>query len=266
MTGKGIAEVEAARAMIPPGTPINIAFLGNETHAQRISAARVIRACGFEPVPIISSRRLFSQDDLDGLVKAHLAQSAPQRFIFVGGDPARPAGPFRDSLTLLDSGILDRHPIRQVGIVAYPEGHPKIDSKELWRCLKWKLAFLRDAGCEVEITTQFGFDTGAVVDWLVRLRDEGIEAPVRIGIPGPADTGRLLRYARQFGVVTSARIMRRYGLALTSLLQSEVADRYWMDLGAGLAGKNLGKVHFHLYPFGGIAEGVEWMNERLAEM
>lgn len=44
VTGKAIAQVQTARAAIRLGTPINIAFLGNETHAQRIHAARVIRA------------------------------------------------------------------------------------------------------------------------------------------------------------------------------------------------------------------------------
>lgn len=92
VTGKGIHEVEQARAVIPAGTPINIAFLGNEDHAQRIQAAKVIRACGAEPVPIISSRRLCSEADRDELIGALVAQAAPKRFMFVGGDPATPAG------------------------------------------------------------------------------------------------------------------------------------------------------------------------------
>jgi methylenetetrahydrofolate reductase (NADPH) len=71
-----------------------------------------------------------------------------------------------------------------VGIAGYPEGHPKIDTDTLWRCLRWKLGFLQDAGCSVEITTQFGFDADAVVRWLKRLRREGIDVPVRIGAAG----------------------------------------------------------------------------------
>lgn len=263
VTGKDIAQVEAAQAVIPPGTPINIAFLGNEDHTQRINAAKIIRACGFEPVPIISSRRLCSERDRDHLLDALIAEASPARFIFVGGDPARPSGPFPDSLALLKSNVLERHSIRNVGIVGYPEGHPKIDTEELWRCLKWKVAFLGNAGCSVEITTQFGFDADAVVRWLGRLRDEGIDAPVRIGVPGPTDVGKLLRYARQFGVVTSAAIAGRYGLALTNLVRSSVADRYWQDLGDRLAKQDLGDIRYHLYPFGGIPDGVRWMNRRL---
>lgn len=264
VTGKDIRQVETAMSEIPAGTPINIAFLGNEGHSQRINAARVIRRCGFEPVPIISSRRLRSVEDLDQLLNALADEAGASHFLFVGGDPSAPAGPFTDSLALLESGVLKRHDIRSAGIVAYPEGHPKIAMESLWRSLRWKYNFLRDAGCEVEITTQFGFDTDAVVRWLRQLRDEDIAAPVRIGVPGPADIGRLLRYAKQFGVVTTAAIARRYGLALTNIVRRSVADRYWKDLSDNLVGKDLGDIRYHLYPFGGMLEGVRWMNSRVS--
>lgn len=260
VAAKDIAQVEAAAAIIPPGTPINIAFLGNEDHAQRITAARVIRACGFEPVPIISSRRLRSERDRDYLIDALVAEAAPSRIILVGGDPAVPAGPFEDSLALLRSGLLERHFIRQVGIVGYPEGHPKVDSETLWRCLKWKSGFLQNAGCSVEITTQFGFDADAVVQWIERLRREGIDAPVRIGVPGPASVGKLLRYAKQFGSVPSVAVARKHGLSVGQPDHRFGPERYWDHLAAGLDGGNLGTVLFHLYPFGGIMEGVQWMN------
>lgn len=264
VAAKDIAQVEAAKAAIPPGTPINIAFLGNEDHAQRIKAARVIRACGFEPVPIISSRRLRSERDRDYLLDALVAEAAPSRIILVGGDPAVPAGPFEDSLALLRSGLLERHFIRQVGIVGYPEGHPKVDADTLWRCLKWKFGFLQDAGCSVEITTQFGFDADAVVQWMERLRREGIDAPVRIGVPGPASVGKLLRYAKQFGSVPSAAIARRYGLSVGDPDHRFSPERYWDHLTAGMDGGNLGAALYHLYPFGGIMGGVQWMNSRLS--
>lgn len=265
ITGKAIAQIVAAQNEIPKGTPINIAFLGNEDHEQRVKAAQIIRSSGFEPVPIISSRRLLSEHDRDQIFNALKEVALPQRYMLVGGDPAQPLGPFYDSISLLQSNILERFSIRHIGVAGYPEGHPKIDNEQLWKSLKWKLEFLNKAGCSVEITTQFGFDTRAVVLWLKELREAGIDVPVRIGIPGPADVGKLLRYARQFGVTTSAAIMRRYGLALTSLMQKSVADRYLSDLNTQLSHQDYGVVRYHLYPFGGVTEAVSWMNGRLRD-
>ncbi|MBY0559612.1 hypothetical protein [Hyphomicrobium sp.] len=265
VTGKDIRQVEMSASVIPAGTPINIAFLGNENHSQRVNAARIIRACGFEPVPIISSRRLRSENDLNTLLERLITEARPSRFIFVGGDPSSPAGPFQDALAILRSGVVQRYGIRHVGIVGYPEGHSKIDADTLQKSLKWKYAFLRDAGCTVEITTQFGFDTDAVVRWIGQLRTEGIEALVRIGVPGPADVSTLLRFARQFGVATSSLIARRYGQSLSHLLRRSVADRYWKDLTTGIKDQDLGAIHYHLYPFGGILDGVHWMNQRVPQ-
>jgi methylenetetrahydrofolate reductase (NADPH) len=263
VTAKDTEQIEASTAHIPSGTPINIAFLGDEDNNQRIDTAGVIRQCGFEPVPIISSRRLRSQRDRDDFLDALIGHAHPTRFILVGGDRATPAGPYVDSLALLKSGILRRHAIRHVGIVAYPEGHPKIHTDTLWQALQWKHAFLKDAGCTVEITSQFGFDADIIVRWIERLRGEGIEAPVRIGVPGPADAGTLLRYAREFGVNRSADVLREYGFSLTDPLQHVKPDRFVERLARGRVGHDLGTVLYHLYPFGGIAHAVRWMNRYL---
>lgn len=262
-TGKGIGQIAAAKDLIPPKTPINVAFLGNEDHSQRINAARFIRENGFEPVPIISSRRLRSGHDRDELLNDLIEAAAPSRFIFVGGDPATPAGPYEDSMALLESGVLELHSIRHVGIVGYPEGHPKIDANTLWSSLKWKVGFLQDAGCTVEITTQYGFDADAVLSWLERLRHEGIEATIRLGVPGPAEAGKLLRFARQFGVEPSAAIAREYGLPADDPTLHVNADRYWNRLASIMDSENYGRIQFHLYPFGGMRESVHWMNNRI---
>jgi methylenetetrahydrofolate reductase (NADPH) len=265
ITGKGIAQIEASKNEIPPGTPVNIAFLGNEDHRQRIAAARRIRECGLEPAPIISSRRIHSQLDLDNLVAGLLGEAGPTRFVLVGGDPATPDGPYADSLELLESGVLQRHGIRHVGIVGYPEGHPKIDEGALLRALRWKFALLKNAECSIEITTQFGFDADAIVRWITRLRREGIDAPVRIGVPGPAKVETLLRYAKQFGVVMSDERLRKY-TSLTARDQHVTPDRFVAQLTDSMWGRDLGPTLYHLYPFGGIPDGVRWMNRHLSRI
>ncbi|WP_077502673.1 methylenetetrahydrofolate reductase [Sinorhizobium sp. A49] len=258
ITGKDIGQIEAARFAIPAGTPINIAFLGNETHAQRIEAAARIRQWGFEPVPILSSRRLKSVEDRDELLAGLIVAARPTRFMFVGGDPSSPAGPYKDSLDLIAGGIIEDHGITHVGIGGYPEGHPRIDRTRLWEALEQKIGLLKARGCTVEITTQFGFDADAIVDWIVRVRERGIDVPIRIGVPGPADVRRLLRFAVQFGVASSAAIVGKYGFSLANLVDKVGPDRFMSRLADGMAGRNLGTVLLHLYPFGGIAETVAW--------
>lgn len=264
ITGKDVRQIAAAGSQIPPGTPINIAFLGNESHGQRIGAASLIRRSGFEPVPIISSRRLKSRQDRDALLSGLLGAAQPTRFMFVGGDPASPAGPFRDTFDLIASNIVDDFGIRNVGIAGYPEGHPRIACARLWEALKGKIDLLSASGCNVEITTQFGFDADAVVDWIAGVRAAGIDVPIRIGVPGPADVGRLLRFAARFGVASSAGIVRKYGFSLAGLVNTIGPDRFVDRLCKGIARVDLGPVLLHLYPFGGIADTVAWADGIMA--
>ena len=261
ITGKDIAQIAEAKSAIPLGTQINIAFLGNESHEQRINAAVVIREAGFDPVPIISSRRLKSRQDRDALLSGLMRAASPTRFLFVGGDPGVPVGPYNDSLELLASNIVSDFGIRHVGIVGYPEGHPKIPRERLWDALRRKTDLLAARGCSVEITTQFGFDADAIVQWIDQVRASDIDVPIRIGVPGPADVKRLLRFAAQFGVVSSAGIVRKYGFSLSNLVNKVGPDRCLARLLKGIGNRDMGPILLHLYPFGGIMETVQWAEQ-----
>jgi methylenetetrahydrofolate reductase (NADPH) len=253
-TGKDIDQLVSAAPTIPPGTPINIAFLGNETHDQRVAAAAIIRDCGFEPVPIISARRLESWTDLDGLLTRLRSAAAPRRFMFVGGDPTSPAGPFRDSLDLLASDVLRTHNIRDVVIAGYPEGHPRIGQDQLWVALREKANILERLGCSCEITLQYCLTPGSVVTWIRKLRMADIDAPVRIGVPGPTPVERLIRFARQFGVTVPE------GFDQTTSVASEVSFADFLQaIERALEAAPAGNIGLHLYPFGGFVKATDWL-------
>ena len=47
--------------------------------------------------------------------------------LVIGGDLGTPLGPYPDALSVIDSGLLPDHGVREVAIAGYPEGHPDID-------------------------------------------------------------------------------------------------------------------------------------------
>jgi methylenetetrahydrofolate reductase (NADPH) len=179
----------------------------------------------------------------------------------VGGDPETPEGPYADSLSVIRTGVLQQHGVRGVGVSGYPEGHPGIDDATLWSALTDKAAAIREQGLEPEIITQFGFDKDPVLEWLAEVRRRGVDAPVRIGVPGPAGVKRLLGYARRFGVGTSAGIVQKYGFSLTNLLGTAGPDRFLRDLAAGHDPAVHGQVLLHFYTFGGLRATAEWVRE-----
>ncbi|MCM3687024.1 MULTISPECIES: methylenetetrahydrofolate reductase [Kocuria] len=259
MTGKDVPALEEAAPVIPPGTRINVTFLANEDLAMRVAAARAVRAHGFVPVPHLSARRLRSQRELEEFLAALAEVGAAEHVFVVGGDPETPEGPYEDSLSVVRTGLLQQHGVRGVSVSGYPEGHPGIDDDALWSALTGKVAAIRAQGLEPTVITQFGFDTDPVLEWLAEVRRRGVDAPVRIGVPGPAGIKRLLGYARRFGVSTSAGIVQKYGFSLTNLLGTAGPDRFLHDLAAGHDPSVHGQVQLHFYTFGGLRATAEWV-------
>ena len=259
MTAKDVAHLDHLRPAVPPGTRINVTYLGNEDPALRLEAARAVKRSGFVPVPHISARRLDSPRTLTDLLAALQADGTAESVFVVGGDPTTPHGPYADSLTVIRSGLLQRHGVREVGVSGYPEGHPAIADAVLWSVLAEKVATLGEQGLAGSVITQFGFAVEPVLSWLLEVRRRGIDLPVRIGVPGPAGVRRLLRYAARFGVGTSAGIAKKYGLSLTNLMGTAGPGRFLTELERGYDVRRHGEVKLHFYTFGGLGATAEWI-------
>ena len=260
MTAKDRTALYEVAEAIAPETPVAITFLPNETMDARIEAAAGLRALGFEPMPHLSARRITSYDELEQMVARTVAEADVRRVFLVAGDPPVPAGPFADTMSLIETGIFERHGIQAIGIAGHPEGHPAMDEAARWAALTTKHAAITARNMATLVVTQFAFDAAPVLSWLTELRARGIDCPVRIGVPGPAGIKTLLRYAAHCGVGASAAVMAKYGVSLTRLLGSAGPDKLVADFARGLTPAH-GPVRLHFYPFGGLARTVEWIND-----
>ncbi len=262
MTGKDVPGLREAQDVIPPGTRVNVTFLGNEDLDMRVAAAQAVAEAGFIPVPHISARRLASQAQLEEFLDRLQQVGATDHVFAVGGDPATPEGPYDSAFDLIRSGVLQRYGVTEVSISGYPEGHPDIPSEVLWDHLEKKAASLKEQGLGAVILTQFSFDTDPVKAWIDGVRDRGIDATIRIGTPGPAGIKRLLNFARRFGVGANAMIVKKYGFSLTNLLGTAGPDTFVSDLAHLLAADPAaGDVKLHMYAFGGLRATAEWARD-----
>ena len=258
MTSKDIPALEAAKSVIPRETRISVTFLPGETMEGRVAAAVAIRKSGFIPVPHFSARRIASEREFEEFLSALVLQAKVNSAFVVAGDPSVPVGPYHDAQSLIASGVMSRHGIQRVGIAGYPDGHPEIATPQLWDSLVAKNAAIVAAGQTPIIVTQFGFDPDPVRKWLEELRKRGVDALVRVGVPGPTSVASLLRFAARCGVSTSAKVLSKYGLSATRLLGSAGPDVLIRSLAEGLDPAVHGDVRIHFYPFGGLAKSAEW--------
>ena len=258
MTAKDQPSLRDAAPLIPADTPVAVTFLpGEEAHA-RIAATVAEREVAQEPMPHLSARRITSEDDFEGYLQAVVREAGVRRCFIVAGDPPEPQGPYFDTMALIETGAFERAGITAIGVGGHPEGHPNMSVDECWDVLTRKVAAIEGRGMAPLVVTQFGFDPDAFLAWLVELRERGIDAPVRIGVPGPAGIKRLLGFAARCGVGASTSVLRKYGISVTNLLGSAGPDKLVDAFAAGL-GPQHGRVRLHFYPFGGLRKTVEWI-------
>jgi methylenetetrahydrofolate reductase (NADH) len=251
-------DLAALRDVTPAGTLVYLSAVPSRPNEEVVEIAAAVRAAGFEPVPHLAARGFATRDALDRLL-ARLARSAAMRqALVVAGDHARPLGPYGTAVDLIESGLLPQHGVTKVGIAAYPGGHPRIADYELSRIVAAKVEAAEATGLQVHIVTQFGFDPAAILDWLERLRGDGIDCPVKIGMAGPTSATALLRYARRCGVAASAQgLARHVGLA-KHVFSRAAPDQLIRAIAAACGETAPGRVAPHFYSFGGLGATARW--------
>src|SRR6201986_1874834 len=259
MTGKDVTKVENAASVIPPGTRINVTFLENEDLAMRVAAAAAVQRLGFTPVPHISSPRIKSREMLEEYMAALRDIGASENVLVIGGDPTVAMGPYEESLAVIESGVLQQYGVKHISMGGHPSGDPNIPADVLIPSLQKKAAALAQADIPGTIITQVDFDVDRVLAWVAEVREQGVDLPIRVGVPGPASVKLLLGFAGRLGLSTSTTIAKKYGLSVTNLLGKAGPENFLRDLRAGLDPAKHGVVKLHFYTFGGFkttAEGI----------
>ncbi len=263
LSPRGIAKDPAALRLIPPGTRTYVVDGGDTPVNEWAEACLALARADLVAVPHIACRRLRSLDDIDERLGAMVRAARIRDALIIGGDIARPAGPFGSSMDLLRTGLIEQHGIHALGIAGHPEGSPDIAPSAIVEALHEKIEFAERTGIDLRLVTQFGFDAEAAIGWADRLAGEGFRLPIHIGVAGPTTMARLMKYAALCGVRTSLSFALKRGAALTSLLGNYAPEPHVRAI-ERRALSNDGTLikQLHVYAFGGLASAAEWLAGR----
>ena len=252
------AEIAALADIIPPATPIYFSAVPTITPQEIVAAAASLRKAGLEPIIHVAARRLASAAALQELLSGLRGEADVRRLLVIGGDVDAP-GAFSDALAIVQKGRLREAGIEEIGIGAYPEGHPRIPAGRLESALDEKIAAATAQGLRIHIVSQFSFSPERILAWLRRIRAGGIGQPIKIGMAGPTSVPALLRYAKRCGVAASLR-----GLVsgVASGLIGHVGPNRIIEILSAADG--LGDVAPHYFSFGGTLESARYACEAAA--
>lgn len=249
--------------LLPRGASVFVDFPGTVTHHDIVAACVRLRRAGLAPVPHVAARRLASFTQAHDFIARAAGEAGVTEVLLVGGDPLRAAGPFRDALDLLASGLLENSGIGRIFFAGYPEGHPKIAQTSLDRALRAKLALARARGFDAALVTQFGFQARPTADWIAARREDGITCPVRVGIAGPASVATLAQYAVRCGIGASLRALGRGQSAFPRILAETAPDALVAALAAAAERRGVEIDGLHFFSFGGARRTAEWLRARM---
>ena len=258
VTRPGATEVGELSRLLLPGTPVYFTAVPTVASQEIVEGAVRLRRAGLEPVVHIAARRLASAEALGGLLARLHGEADVRRLLVIGGD-VDAAGPYPDALAVIQRGRLREAGIAEIGIGAYPEGHPRIPPGRLEAALDEKIAAATASGLRVDIVSQFSFSPERIVAWLKQLRACGINRPVRVGMAGPTSVPALLRFAKRCGV--SATLRGLASGAAASLIGHVGPDRILEALSTA---EGLGDIAPHYFSFGGTVETARYACEAAA--
>lgn len=259
VTSRDRRGIDAAIRMLRPDTRVFVANLPGDGTDMLVEASIRLGEAGLVPVPHVVARNIDGRSRLDDMLGRLATEARVRRALVLGGDRDDPAGPYGQSLELIESGLFQSHGITRIGLACYPEGHPRIAADVLDRALRAKLAAARAHGLDVMLISQFAFEPAPIVGFARRLRQEGIAAPLRVGVAGPADRATLVRYALRCGVGASLRALRERQDLARNVLSGETPEALLTEVAtAQAADPSLGVIGVHFFTFGAPAKSIEW--------
>ena len=255
VTPTGATKIESFRDCLNPGATVNVTFLPGSDPADTVAVAQRLHNDGMRPVPHLAARSLKDAGQLDELLAAYTAQCGVEEVLVIGGGVDKPVGAFTSSMEVLQTGLIQKHGIRSIGVAGHPEGSPDITDDEIAEALAAKNELADREGLGLYIETQFCFEPDMVLDWEKRVRDQGNRLPIRIGIPGPATIKTLFRFAQISGIGPSMRFVAKQAKNVAKLMTVQSPHLLIAGLAEGMAADEDCLIqHLHFYPFGGFAK------------
>ncbi|MEL6283215.1 MAG: methylenetetrahydrofolate reductase [Pseudomonadota bacterium] len=261
------AKVEDFKALLPADTRVYIAHIDGTPIEDMLATAKRLREDGFQVMPHFPARIIADETVLADWIQRYQDVGVDQALLLAGG-VTKPRGDYHCSMQLLETGLFDKAGFKRLHVAGHPEGNKDIDpdgsDRNVMDAIRWKQSFNDRTDAEMAIITQFAFESAPVIKWADRLKAEGIDLPIHIGVAGPAKLQTMIKFAIECGVGASVRVLQRRAMDMTKLLLPYEPNEFVDELAAHAAatpGFNIEKVH--IFPLGGIKRGAEWANLRV---
>ncbi|SLN10708.1 hypothetical protein PSA7680_00065 [Pseudoruegeria aquimaris] len=260
------AKIEDFRALLPEGTRVYIAHIEGTPIEEMVATAKRLAAEGYPVMPHFPARIIKDEATLADWIARYQGEAGVDQALLLAGGVAEPHGAFHSSMQLLETGLFGKAGFKRLHVAGHPEGNRDIDpdgsDANVMDALRWKQKFAESSDAQMALATQFCFEAAPVIAWADRLKAEGIDLPIHIGVAGPAKLQTLIKFAVACGVGPSLKVLQKRAKDVTKLLLPFEPTEFLSELAAHKAAHpdfNIERVHF--FPLGGIKTNATWAIE-----
>lgn len=259
VTPKGATKISDFRDHLKPGSRVYVTSLPGSDFAETLATCKRLANEGMAPVPHFTARSIPDKQTLRDYLDRATSEAGVRGVLALGGADREPAGEFEDSAAMLETGLFDQFGIKSIGIAGHPEGSPDIERIFLREYGQRKIRYAELTGAHMYMVTQFVFEAQPVIDWIERVRAEGNQLPLVVGVPGPASLKSLIGHATNCGVGPSIKFLTKQARNVHKLLMLQTPDKLVREL-ASYAGKRpeMGLSGIHMFTLGAFATTAKW--------
>ncbi|MGM0372320.1 MAG: methylenetetrahydrofolate reductase [Halobacteriota archaeon] len=249
-------------AKLPEGSTVALTASPDKGVDETVELSTELADRGFEVSAHIAARAVRSDEHLETIAETLLDAGVEDIFV-PGGDNETPEGPYDSAYALLSDLEDMEYEFERVGITGYPEGHQFIDDDTLREHLLKKEPYAD------YIVTQMTFDPDAVASWAREIREDGVELPIIVGVPGVMKYQRLLSISREIGVGDSLSYLRKTTGVFDFIKQflgsrgQYAPDDFIQGIGEYYAEGSYGIEDVHLYTFNQVGDTEAWRQQYL---
>ena len=238
---------------------IFVTYLPESNEKEIFSAVDFVESKGFTPIVHLPARTMRDIDHVEDFLMNIRKLTKSHDILIIGGG-GNQVGSIKSSLDILESGLLEKYNFYKIKVAGHPEGSPDIKDDVLKKFLLAKQEIHDSKELDLEIVTQFFFQSDPFIKWDVFLDSIGVNLPVRVGFPGPATFKTLLNFGLMSGVGNSLNFLKKNSSKIGDLLVKTTNDKLLIELvAAGKSSKGKRPNSFHCYPFGGFEKTCHWL-------
>ena len=238
---------------------IFVTYLPESNEKEIFSAVDFVESKGFTPIVHLPARTMRDIDHVEDFLMNIRKLTKSHDILIIGGG-GNQVGSIKSSLDILESGLLEKYNFYKIKVAGHPEGSPDIKDDVLKKFLLAEQEIHDSKKLDLEIVTQFFFQSDPFIKWDVFLDSIGVNLPVRVGFPGPATFKTLLNFGLMSGVGNSLNFLKKNSSKIGDLLVKTTNDKLLIELvAASKSSKSKRPNSFHCYPFGGFEKTCHWL-------